>query len=42
MPGWNGEYIGAEEVKAALEGVGWEITGGDNLKGFDAMLLFPR
>jgi hypothetical protein len=40
---WNGEYTGAEEVKAALVaflvGLGWEIKRDDNLKGLDATHL---
>jgi hypothetical protein len=41
---WNDEYAGVEEVKAAvvefLEGLGWEIEGNDDLKGFNATNLF--
>jgi len=41
---WNDKYAGVEEVKAAvvefLEGLGWEIEGNDDLKGFNATNLF--
>jgi serine/threonine protein kinase len=43
---WNDEYASAEEVKAAvrsfLQGLGWEVEGNDDLKGFCATDLFPQ
>ncbi|KAF2790992.1 hypothetical protein K505DRAFT_419452 [Melanomma pulvis-pyrius CBS 109.77] len=43
---WNGEYASAEEVKASvvafLGGLGWEIEGDDDLKGFNATDLFSQ